>query len=83
VAYNKRETYLEITNSLIIKLAPFFREVRGHPVVLINLTFSDKVGQNTTLLKDNNKVTCFSQTQQYFIVFNLLATSFGHTTLLF
>jgi len=29
-------------------------------------------------LKNNNKIICFSQSQQYFVVyFNLLATSFG------
>jgi len=77
VAYKKGENYLQITKLLIIKLAPFFGDVRGHPIVLINLTFSDKVGQNTTLLKDDNKVICFSQIH-YFIIFNLLTTSFGH-----
>jgi len=33
--------------------------------------------------RTNNKIICFSQTQQYFIIyFKLLATSFGHSAII-
>ena len=35
-----------------------------------------------TLLERQHKVICFSQTQQYSIIFNLMATSFGHQTII-
>jgi len=40
--------------------------------------FLYRTSRFVTELKDNNKIICLSQTQQYFIVyFNYLVTSFG------
>jgi len=45
------------------------------------LSFGDTIGllhqAKVKKLKDNTKLICFSPTWKYFIIFNLLATSFG------
>ena len=50
----------------------------GTFLLLMFLSWVTACEELVSLLKDNNKIICLSQTQQYFIIYcNLLATSFG------
>ena len=76
---NARWQYKHLIEFGTVGMKKYDKEVTAVQICKFSEFFFYRTSCCVTELRGNNKIICFNQTQQYFIIyFNLLSTSFSH-----